>query len=602
MNDNVEETPGEGAQRPAEYVADVSFQDLKLSPEVLRALSERGYTNPTPVQAKAFQPAFEGRDLIVRSKTGTGKTAAFGLPLLERIKGTDRVVKALILCPTRELALQVAAELQDLGKYKGIKVATIYGGASMKVQEDALEAGSQIVVGTPGRVFDHIRRKNLKLENCSHAVLDEADEMLNQGFFEEVTRILDYLPKDRQVLLFSATVPPDIQSLISKYTKEPETLLLSGDQLTVDHIHHIVYEMNENLPKPRQLVHILEANEPENAIIFCNTRDDTTLVSAVLNRNGFDTEVLNGDLPQKERERVMGRVKRGELAFMVATDIAARGIDISGLQYVVNYSLPEDAAVYLHRVGRTGRIGNKGTAINVLSGRELMTFKTLQQKYGINFERRPLPSADEAMQKWTERHIKEIQDGASGAVFEGMLPLAASVKARNDSDDLIAFLLRYFFTHHRIEKVQAKEETPASSSQEERPRREERPRERGPKREGSREGGRDRGGRERRDARGPRPETPTSTVEETDTDTKPAEGVVDSNAETPSAGTPAAKPARRERPPREAPRPLPEGHVRLWINIGRQDKVNAESLPQLLEAAGAPAGKISHVEVRGNFS
>src|SRR4051812_10624013 len=188
MNDNVDATQVEQAGRPDEYVADVSFQDLKLSPEVLRALSERGYTNPTPVQAKAYQPAYEGRDLIVRSKTGTGKTAAFGLPLLERINGADRVVKALILCPTRELALQVAAELQDLGKYKGIKIATIYGGASMKVQEDALEAGSQIVVGTPGRVFDHIRRKNLKLENCSHAVLDEADEMLNQGFFEEVTR------------------------------------------------------------------------------------------------------------------------------------------------------------------------------------------------------------------------------------------------------------------------------------------------------------------------------------------------------------------------------------------------------------------------------
>ena len=228
-------------------------------------------------------------------------------------------------------------------------------------------------MGTPGRVFDHINRGNLKLEGCTHAVLDEADEMLNQGFYEEVTRILDRLPKDRQVLLFSATVPTDIQNLIARYTTNAETLLLSGDVFTVEHIHHIRYDVSDAYPKPRNLIYVLEMEEPQNAIIFCNTRDDTALVTAVLNRNGFDAELLNGDLPQKERERVMGKVKRGEVAFMVATDIAARGIDISGLEYVINYSLPEDPAVYLHRVGRTGRIGNKGTAINLFSGRELAT-------------------------------------------------------------------------------------------------------------------------------------------------------------------------------------------------------------------------------------
>ena len=262
-------------ERPSEYLADIGFEDLALSPEIRRAIADRGYTRPTPVQAQAFDPVMQGKDLIVRSKTGTGKTAAFGLPLLEKMDPEDKAVRALVLCPTRELALQVAAEIQDLAKYKGIRVTAIYGGASMQEQQDALESGSPIVVGTPGRIYDHIRRKNLKLQGCRHVVLDEADEMLNQGFYEEVTRILDQLPKDRQVLLFSATVPPDIQRLISQYTTYAETLMLSGDVFTVEHIHHVRYDVSDAYPKPRNLIYMLEMEEPDNAIIFCNTRDDT---------------------------------------------------------------------------------------------------------------------------------------------------------------------------------------------------------------------------------------------------------------------------------------------------------------------------------------
>ena len=441
--------------RPAEYLAEVGFEALALSPEIRRALVDRGYAHPTPVQAQAFDPVMQGKDLIVRSKTGTGKTAAFGLPLLEKMDPEDKAVRALVLCPTRELALQVAAELSDLGKYKGVRVSAIYGGASMQEQEDALERGSPIVVGTPGRIWDHIRRKNLKLQGCRHVVLDEADEMLNQGFYEEVTRILDQLPKDRQVLLFSATVPPEIQNLISQYTKSPEMLMLSGDVLTVDHIHHVRYDVTDAYPKPRNLIYVLEMEEPDNAIVFCNTRDDTALVTAVLNRNGFDAELLNGDLPQKERERVMGKVKRGEVAFMVATDIAARGIDISDLRYVINYSLPEDPAVYLHRVGRTGRIGKKGTAISLVSGAELNTLGVLEKKYGIQFEERKLPTPEEARGLWTDKHLRELREAMqSGAAFEAFLPLAQELGERDDGRVLFAFALKYFFTHHRMEKAQ----------------------------------------------------------------------------------------------------------------------------------------------------
>ena len=558
----------EATTRPTEYIADVSFDDLNLSEPIRRAVAERGYTSPTPVQAQAFRPALEGKDLIVRSKTGTGKTAAFGLPLLEKIPAEDKRVRALILCPTRELALQVAEELTLLSKYKGLKVAAIYGGASMKQQEDALEEGSQIVVGTPGRVFDHIGRGNLKLDACSHAVLDEADEMLNQGFYEEVTRILDRLPKDRQVLLFSATVPTDIQKLIARYTTNAETLLLSGDVFTVEHIRHIRYDVSDAYPKPRNLIYVLEAEEPPNAIIFCNTRDDTALVTAVLNRNGFDAELLNGDLPQKERERVMAKVKRGEVAFMVATDIAARGIDISGLEYVINYSLPEDPAVYLHRVGRTGRIGNKGTAINLFSGRELATYTALEKKYGISFEKRQMPAPEEAMRLWAERHVRETREAAGSTVFEGFLPLASMLKTRPDADDLVAFLLKYFFSHMRMEKAQAAAEAegrePAPERKEARPRRE---KERGREKREGRE-------RERRE---PRQEQRTEVSRE---------------------------PWERRRRERERPsvyEPAP-GEVKLWVNLGTDDGLGPGSIATVLEEAGAPVNKVLRAELKPGFA
>jgi ATP-dependent RNA helicase DeaD len=586
MSDIQEPTPGapapdEATTRPAEYIADISFDEMNLSEPLRRALAERGYTNPTPVQARAFGPAMAGKDLIVRSKTGTGKTAAFGLPLLEKIPADEKRVRALILCPTRELALQVAEELTLLAKHKGVKVAAIYGGASMKQQEDALEEGTPIIVGTPGRVFDHINRGNLKLDGCDHAVLDEADEMLNQGFYEEVTRILDRLPKTRQVLLFSATVPTDIQNLIARYTTNAETLLLSGDVFTVEHIHHIRYDVSDQFPKPRNLIYILEKEEPSNAIIFCNTRDDTALVTAVLNRNGFDAELLNGDLPQKERERVMGKVKRGEVAFMVATDIAARGIDISGLEYVINYSLPEDAAVYLHRVGRTGRIGNKGTAINLFSGRELATFTTLEKKFGIKFEMREMPAPEEAMRLWTDRHVREIREGMGASIFEGFLPLAAQLKQRPDADDLVAFLIKYYFSHLRMEKAQAAGETEKREPAQERKPTERRGKDR------DRERDRD---RPRREDRGERSERPPRRDEHPDRERRPRR---DERREDRGERRLGGSAAALEAGP---------GETKLWVNLGTADGLGPGSIATAMEEAGAPLGKMVRAELRPTFA
>jgi len=486
----------EGAPAPIEidessdYVPDVSFEDLPISDAIRQAIAEKGYTAPTPVQAATFRPVFEGRDLIVRSKTGTGKTAAFGIPLLERVEAGAGEPRVLILCPTRELALQVAAELQELGKYKGSKVVAIYGGASMGQQIEALEAGGEIIAGTPGRVYDHLKRGTLDLSHAQAVVLDEADEMLSMGFFEEVTKILDMLPKDRQTLLFSATVPPDIQQIVQRYLRTPETILLSGDDFTVEGIDNVIYYTVDAYPKPRNLLYLVEMEEPDTAIVFCNTRDDTSLVAAVLNRNGYDAELLNGDLPQKERERVMGKVKAGKVRFMVATDIAARGIDISDLSHVINYSLPEDPAVYLHRVGRTGRIGKHGTAISLVSGRELVTLTALEKKYGIKFEERKLPTPEAARSLWTDRHVARLREGSQSSVYEAFLPLARELKERPDGEALLAFALKYFFHHVRIDRAhqrpaeEPQAETAAPSYERERPprRKAEASRERAPER------------------------------------------------------------------------------------------------------------------------
>jgi len=572
----------ETEEQQSDYVSEVTFDELPLSDEIKRSIADRGYVHPTPVQAQAIPKVIEGRDLIVRSKTGTGKTAAFSIPVLERLPAGARKPLALVLTPTRELAVQVAEEATQLGKHKDLRVAAIYGGAPMGAQVKALEDGAEFIVGTPGRVYDHIRRGTLDLSNAMVAVLDEADEMLSMGFFEEVTRILDKLPKTRQTLLFSATVPPDIERLIRKYLREPETLLLSGDVYTVEGIAHVAYKVVEEYPKPRNLLYLLELENPESAIIFANTRDDTALVTAVLNRNGYDAELLNGDLPQKERERVMAKMKRGEVRFMVATDIAARGIDISDLAHVINYSLPEDPAVYLHRVGRTGRIGKTGTAISLVGGREYLTRATLERQFNIQFEERKLPAAEEASRLWTERHVAQLREGMGASVFEAFIPLAQELKKRTDGDFLIAFALKYFFSHQRMQKVQekalaeaagaAREEAPPPRKRE----REER-RERGPRREK----------RERRE-RAPRPVT----GEEGEVAaTLPVPHVHATGAVEEPAGPPTEE-LEDEREPRE------DHGAKLWVSLGADDGLDEAGVKAALAELGASADSIKHVDVR----
>ena len=393
----------------SDYQSNRPFSDFPLSPEVLQAIADKGYVNATAVQAATMEPALAGKDLVVRSKTGTGKTAAFSIPMVEKIPSGERTTRAIVLTPTRELARQVGDEIEALVKHKDLRVAVIYGGVPFPAQEEALRAGSAIVVGTPGRILDHLRRGTLRLGGATFATLDEADEMLSMGFYEDVTKILDQTPESRQCLFFSATVDDRVRNLIRRYAKNPEDIRLSTDTDKVDGITHILYETTPDFHKARALLALIDIENPKSAIIFCNTREDTATVATFLARQGLDAELLSGELSQNKREAVMATVKSGATQFLVATDVAARGIDISDLSHVINYSLPEDPATYLHRTGRTGRIGKKGIAISLASGSELNSRNTLERQYQIAFEVRPLPGVEEAAKARVERMSKVIQ-------------------------------------------------------------------------------------------------------------------------------------------------------------------------------------------------
>ena len=448
---------GADAEAPKEAGSDYDsarkFSDFPLSPEILKSIGEHGYETATGVQAATIEPALAGRDLVVRSKTGTGKTAAFCIPMVEGIKAGDRVTRAIALAPTRELARQVAAECEALCKYKDIQVTAIYGGVGFPAQEQALADGCEIVVGTPGRILDHIRRGNLDLSQASFATLDEADEMLSMGFYEDVRKILDQTPDSRQCLFFSATVDDRVRSLITRYAKEPLDVRLSTDTDKVDGITHVLYETSPNFHKARALLAIIDQEEPSSAIIFCNTREDTATVATFLSRQGLDAELLSGELPQNKREQVMKRVKAGETQYLVATDVASRGIDISDLSHVINYSLPADPAVYMHRTGRTGRIGKKGIAISLVGGPDYNTRTTLIQRFEIEFEERPMPTAEEAAQASLERQIKVIREATKTMAFEGYLGTVRALKKRPDGDVLLAAAMRGFFIWERQRRV-----------------------------------------------------------------------------------------------------------------------------------------------------
>ncbi|MCK6534838.1 MAG: DEAD/DEAH box helicase [Polyangiaceae bacterium] len=419
-----------------------TFDVLPLSSELRRAVDDLGYTHPTPVQRAVFELASRGKDLVVQARTGTGKTAAFGMPIVDSLvrRGTP-AVQVLALCPTRELALQVTRELEALAKYRGVAVVPVYGGAPMPRQVEQIRGGAQVVVGTPGRVLDHLRRGTFSAASVRALVLDESDEMLSMGFLPQINEILSYLPDARQTLLFSATLPPDIQRMAADRLKSPEFLTLSGDHIGALEIDHFVYLSFGD--KISELLQIIEIEDPESAIVFCNTKDETKRVAAALEQQGFAADWLNADLGQSDREKVMAATRQGALRFLVATDVAARGIDISHLTHVINFDFPESAEQYVHRTGRTGRAGKIGMAVSLVTPSDVGHLYLLRLTYKLRPIEKTLPSARELKTR-AEADLVNLFVSAFGdkTTHPEDLALARRLLTHESAEQIVAGLLR----------------------------------------------------------------------------------------------------------------------------------------------------------------
>jgi ATP-dependent RNA helicase DeaD len=424
-----------------------SFADLNLSAETLASLDAKGYAAPTDCQAEAVPRALLGRDLVVQSRTGTGKTAAFGIPIAERVDPRREEIQAVVLTPTRELAVQVAEEVGEIGRGRGLRVVTIYGGDSMDRQLDGIRAGAQVIVGTPGRVLDHLRRRTLKFDAVKVLVLDEADRMLDMGFAVEMGQIMEYMPAERQTLLFSATVPLGIRGLIYHYLSDPEWVLLSEDQIYVKEVEHL-YCLTPKLHKEATLYKLLEYENPASSMTFCNTREETRQVHTFLAGKGLAVAMLSSDLPQKKRERVMARFKAGEVRHMVTTDVASRGIDIEDLSHVFIFSTPDSPEQYIHRAGRTGRVGKSGRAISLVSAHDLMNFNRLVRRYHVDVGELSVPSDAEVQSRKEERIVTRLAAEGQNLPLEDFAefaPIARRIAEHEHHDRVVAVLLRRYF-------------------------------------------------------------------------------------------------------------------------------------------------------------
>lgn len=390
------------------------FEELGLSEKILRAIEDMGFEEASPIQAKAIPAILTGGDMIGQAQTGTGKTAAFGIPLLQKVDPKNKRLQAIVLCPTRELAIQVADEIRKLSKYMhGIKVLPVYGGQDISTQIRSLKAGTQIIIGTPGRVMDHMRRKTVKFDNVHTVVMDEADEMLNMGFREDMETILQQVPEDRQTLLFSATMPKAILDITKKYQKDAQIVKVVKKELTVSNIDQYYYEVRRN-KKEEVLCRLLDMYAPKLSLIFCNTKKQVDELTDSLKGRGYFAEALHGDLKQSQRDRVMSHFRNGQTDILIATDVAARGIDVDDVEAVFNYDLPQDHEYYVHRIGRTGRAGRTGKAFNFIFGKEIYKLKDIQRYCKTKVYAQPVPSLNDIAQikveKVLDRVIKIIEE------------------------------------------------------------------------------------------------------------------------------------------------------------------------------------------------
>ncbi|SEJ64009.1 ATP-dependent RNA helicase DeaD [Propionispira arboris] len=409
-----------------------SFGDIQLSKKLLLAVSDMGFEEPSPIQSQTIPLVLEGKDVIGQAQTGTGKTAAFGIPTIEKIIDGSRHIQALVLTPTRELAIQIAEEFNKIGKYKRVKTLPIYGGQSIDRQIRALHAGVQIVVGTPGRLLDHLRRNTMKLSEVRILILDEADEMLDMGFVEDIETIMKNIThEDRQTLLFSATMPAPIAKLAGKYMRDPQKISISRENLTVPLIDQVYYETRE---KFEGLCRVLDIEETGKLIIFCRTKKGVDDLVASMQARAYMAGGLHGDLSQAQRDRVMKKFKDGKLEILVATDVAARGIDIDDITHVVNYDIPQDHESYVHRIGRTGRAGKKGVAVTFIEPREYRQLKLIERLAKTKIVRRDLPSSADILERQREIIKERLIKTLSNNKFADYHTIVSDVAADGSYD------------------------------------------------------------------------------------------------------------------------------------------------------------------------
>lgn len=415
-----------------------TFADLHLSEDVLKALTEMGFEEPTPVQCEAIPRLMEKKDVIAQALTGTGKTAAFGIPIVERLTESDRLPRAIVLAPTRELALQVAEEVHRIARLRGLHVLPIYGGQPYERQLRALQRGVDIVVATPGRLMDHMRQGKIDLSHIEILVLDEADEMLNMGFLEDVEYIMAELPAERQTALFSATIPEPIRELSRRYMRDPITVQLSRPaDLTVPTTEQEYYVVPFR-HKLEALVRLIEVKQPERSIVFAATRRMVDELAENLQARGYTAEALHGDMSQAMRERTMRSFREGRLDTLVATDVAARGIDVENVTHVFNFDIPPDAEYYVHRIGRTGRVGRTGQAITLVNPFEQREIRVIERQTGARIERRQIPTMAEVAEREREMLAERVERFLTEGNWGPYRDVVESLAADHDPSDIAA--------------------------------------------------------------------------------------------------------------------------------------------------------------------
>jgi ATP-dependent RNA helicase DeaD len=427
----------------------------ELPPQVQQGIRDLRWKGPTPVQERVIPPMRAGRDLIVQAHTGSGKTGAFGIPIAAALDPQLAACQALVLVPTRELANQVAEEIATLGRPSGLRCLPIYGGVGYARQIEGIELGAHVIVGTPGRILDHLSSRRLPLDSVRILVFDEADELLSLGFWPDMKEIRTYLPAQRQSCLFSATIPERVQSLSRVFLRDPEFVTLSEGQVAPREIAHF-FVVTTAQEKDANLLRILEYEDPESAIVFCNTKSDVRYVTAYLQRHGWDADQISGDLAQAAREQAMARIKAGSLRILVATDVAARGIDISDLVLVIGYSAPESPEVYVHRTGRTGRAGKAGLAISLVSGLDIGNFRYLQQVNKIEIRERKLPTDAQIAERLAERlevkieqEVRALPERARRARIDRFLPVVEQLAQSDEGRRDLAAICAAYLAEHR---------------------------------------------------------------------------------------------------------------------------------------------------------